>query len=837
MRYLPKSDEERRQMLAEIGAKSIDDLFSSIPAEYRLERDLTVPRQQAESEIVEYFRAAGQKNATDYASFLGAGAYRHYRPVIIDALVQRGEFLTSYTPYQAEITQGTLQAIFEFQTMIAELTGMDVANASMYDGSTGAAEAVMMAVRVTGRSKAVVAATVHPEYREVLATYATHQGLPTTLVGYDAETGRVDLKALDAAVTEETAAVLIQSPNFFGVIEDIPAIAQIAHAKGALLIVSIAEAVSLGIVRPPVEADIVAMEAQSFGVALSYGGPFCGVIAAKEQFVRQMPGRLAGQTVDGAGNRGFVLTLATREQHIRREKATSNICTNQALVALMATIFLAVYGKEGIRELAEHNLAKADYAAKTLGSQPGAKLRFKGAPRFHEFVLQTDESPAAWSRRLLENKIVGGIELSRWYPELHNCTLWCATEVVTARTDRHGGQGAGGPSGGGVRGRWQRPRIPIPAPTPSARFARTRRRTKRCSSRSRRRASAPTSCRRSTCPPSTPPSCLAPRDAKQPGLLPELSEIEIIRHFTRLSTWNYAIDLGMYPLGSCTMKYNPRVNEFVARIEGLAEAHPYRPESLAQGILEIFDLLQRCLLDITGMDAITLQPAAGAHGEFTGILLTRAWHESQGNPRKKVLIPDSAHGTNPATAAIVGYAVENLKSNADGGIDLEALARQVDGETAALMLTNPSTLGVFESQIHKIADILHAKGALALHGRRQHERAGRQSAARRLRRGRNAPEPAQNLLHAPRRRWARLRPRGLQGVSRAVPPHPSPGPRRKGREALPRCGRLGRHQCRADGRRLPATLSRTNSQTRWRACRRYRSFAAPPAWRAAALGI
>ncbi len=197
-----------------------------------------------------------------------------------------------------------------------------------------------------------------------------------------------------------------------------------------------------------------------------------------------------------------------------------------------------------------------------------------------------------------------------------------------------------------------------------------------------------------------------------PGLLPELCEIEIIRHFTRLSTWNYAIDLGMYPLGSCTMKYNPRVNELVARIEGLAEAHPYRPESLAQGILEIIDLLQRCLLDITGMDAITLQPAAGAHGEFTGILLVRAWHESQGNPRKKILIPDSAHGTNPATAAICGYAVENLKSNADGGIDLEALARQVDDETAALMLTNPSTLGVFESQIHKIADILHAKGAL-----------------------------------------------------------------------------------------------------------------------------
>src|SRR5579863_3022029 len=209
-----------------------------------------------------------------------------------------------------------------------------------------------------------------------------------------------------------------------------------------------------------------------------------------------------------------------------------------------------------------------------------------------------------------------------------------------------------------------------------------------------------------------PATLLGAAHRKTPGLLPELSEIEIIRHFTRLSTWNYAIDLGMYPLGSCTMKYNPRVNEFVSRIEGLADAHPYRPDSLAQGVLEVIDLLQRCLIEITGMDAITLQPAAGAHGEFTGILLTRAWHESQGNPRRKVLIPDSAHGTNPATAAICGYSVENLKANAEGGIDLEALTRQVDGDTAALMLTNPSTLGVFENEIHRIADILHARGAL-----------------------------------------------------------------------------------------------------------------------------
>jgi glycine dehydrogenase subunit 1 len=431
MRYLPKSPAERVEMLEVIGAPSIDKLFEVIPEEYRLTRDLDIPRQYGESEIIEYFKAAASKNAVGYASFLGAGCYRHYKPVIIDSLVQRGEFLTSYTPYQAEYTQGTLQAIFEFQTMICELTGMDVANASMYDGSTGAAEAVMMAARVTGRHKSVVASSVHPEYREVMTTYAQHQGLPSTTVGYDPETGRVDLAALEAAITEETACVLVQSPNFFGVIEDIPAIADIAHAKGALLIVSIAEAVSLGIVKPPVEADIVSLEAQSFGVAISYGGPYCGVIATKEKYLRQMPGRLAGQTTDADGNRGFVLTLSTREQHIRREKATSNICTNQALVALMATIFLTVYGKEGIRDLAIHNLAKADFAAKTLAAQPGAKLLFAGSPRVNEFVLQTTEAPSELNARLLEQKIIGGVDLSRWYPELGNATLWCATELNT----------------------------------------------------------------------------------------------------------------------------------------------------------------------------------------------------------------------------------------------------------------------------------------------------------------------------------------------------------------------------------------------------------------------
>ena len=415
-------------MLAAIGARSIDDLFAPIPAEYRLQRDLKVPRQMAESEIVDWFRQRSQENGIEYTSFLGAGAYLHYRPVIIDALISRGEFLTAYTPYQAEVAQGTLQAIFEFQTMICELTGMEVANASMYDGSTGSAEAAMMAVRLTGRNSVVVARSVHPEYREVLTTYATHQGMPVSLVGFD-QNGRVNLKELETAITDQTACVLIQSPNFFGTIEDVSAIAGIAHKRGALLVVSIAEAVSLGIVEPPRDADIVAMEAQSFGVPVGFGGPYCGVIATRERFVRQMPGRLAGQTVDRNGKRGFVLTLATREQHIRREKATSNICTNQALVALMVNIFMTVYGKVGLKELAKQNLAKAAYAAGQFGKH--AKILFAGAPRFNEFVVETSEEPRVINGRLLGHKIVGGLPLGRFFPELGNAALWCCTEMTT----------------------------------------------------------------------------------------------------------------------------------------------------------------------------------------------------------------------------------------------------------------------------------------------------------------------------------------------------------------------------------------------------------------------
>src|ERR1051326_4524927 len=397
-------------MLDSCGAASAEDLFSHLPAPVRLNRPLNLAPGISEYEIVQYFRDRADENANGYASFLGAGVYHHFRPVLVDTVVARGAFLTSYTPYQAEIGQGTLTAIFELPTMICQLTGMDVANASMYDGSTALPEAAMMAVRATGKGRVLIAKSVHPEYREVLHTYAKYQGMPVEEFGYQAEAGSIDLEDLERKLDDRTGAVIVQSPNFFGAVEPVKQAAEMAHRCGALLVMLFTEAVSLGILEPPADADIVAGELQSFAISPCYGGPFAGVIATKEKFIRQMPGRLVGQTRDSRGNRAFCLTLATREQHIRREKATSNICTNQALIALMATVFMTVYGKQGLRELAEQNLAKAHYLASKV--EPRFRGRF-----FNEFVAKVDD-PEALNRALLRRKIIGGLPLGKFYPEL-----------------------------------------------------------------------------------------------------------------------------------------------------------------------------------------------------------------------------------------------------------------------------------------------------------------------------------------------------------------------------------------------------------------------------------
>jgi glycine dehydrogenase subunit 1 len=442
MRYLPNSDSDRAAMLKATGRSSVEELFDRIPEELRLQGPLNLPGPLSEPEILEYFRQAARRSAAEYVSLLGAGAYTHYVPVAVNALLSRSEFFTAYTPYQAEIAQGTLQAMFEFQTLMTQLTGMEVANASLYDGSTATTEAVLMALRITRRNRVLVARTVHPEYCQVLKTFIRHQGTELEQLPYE-ESGQLDLSRLESALNAATAAVVVQSPNFFGVLEPAAQIAEAVHRSGALLIVTIAEPLSLAVVKPPCEADIVCGEAQSFGVGVAFGGPYLGFLTAKEKFLRQMPGRLVGQTVDKEGRRGFVLTLATREQHIRREKATSNICTNQSLCALAATIYLSLLGKNGLKKLGELNLAKAHYAAQQLAAIPGVITPFR-APHFNEFVVRPRCDADELLADLQKAKIIGGLNLERFYPELRNHLLVCVTETVsreaidrTVETYRH----------------------------------------------------------------------------------------------------------------------------------------------------------------------------------------------------------------------------------------------------------------------------------------------------------------------------------------------------------------------------------------------------------------
>ena len=430
MRYIPNTDANCRQMLDAIGVRSVDDLFDDIPAAVRLKRPLRVPPALSEADLTTHLRALAARNADAdrYSSFLGAGCYDHFSPAIIGHLISRGEFLTAYTPYQPEISQGTLQAIYEYQTLICQLTGMEVSNASMYEGASATAEAILMAYRLTGRDQVVLARSLHPEYRQVTRTYAQQINLTFGEAGYTPG-GTVDVKQAKALLNNRVACLVVQNPNFFGAIEDLAELAEAAHAVGALLVVAVAEPISLGLLKPPGEcgADIVAGEGQGLGVPMSFGGPFLGFFAAQEKYVRQMPGRLVGATEDRDGRAGYVLTLATREQHIRREKATSNICTSEALVALIATIYMETLGKNGMREVALQNLNKAAHAKERLAKVKGCAIRFSG-PTFNEFVVQVKRKPAGVLKDLLKRQIIGGFDLSRFYPELSDCLLVCVTE-------------------------------------------------------------------------------------------------------------------------------------------------------------------------------------------------------------------------------------------------------------------------------------------------------------------------------------------------------------------------------------------------------------------------
>ncbi len=437
MRFIPHTEQDIREMLETVGIQNVDELFAGIPTELRLgNKALKLPSALSESEIVATLRQMQKRNpdAEEVTTFLGAGAYRHYTPALIGSLVLRGEFATSYTPYQPEVSQGTLQAIFEFQTMIAMLTGMDLANASMYDGASALAEAVLMAHRINKKNEFLIARAVHPEYRQTTETYLRGADHRSIEVPFDS-TGKTDLEFIRANLNDKTSAVVLQSPNFFGVVEEYETLGKELAERDVLLIVNVAEPLSLGILKPPGErgADIVVGEAQSFGLPVSYGGPYAGFFTTREKFLRQMPGRVAGETIDRTGRRSFVLTLSTREQHIRRERATSNICTNQGLCALAVTVYLAVMGKQGLRELALLNLRKADYLKNKLSKVSGFEIQFS-ADTFNEIVLKCPRSANEIRDALLEHKILAGLPLGEYYPELADSLLLCATEVNTVES-------------------------------------------------------------------------------------------------------------------------------------------------------------------------------------------------------------------------------------------------------------------------------------------------------------------------------------------------------------------------------------------------------------------
>ena len=429
MAYIANTPDDTRVMLEAIGLDSIEQLFEMIPREYRLDRPLDVAPALSEFELTQQISGllARNRGADQRVCFLGAGSYDHFIPAVVDALASRGEFYTSYTPYQPEASQGTLQATFEYQTLIAQLTGMDVSNASLYDGGSAVTEAALMAMAVTRRfGRVVVAGSVHPEHRQILATYLEH--LDPEVVTVPTLDGKVDAEAVSRAVTADTAAVVIQQPNFFGELEDVDAVAKAAHDQGATLIASV-DPISLGLLRRPdaYGADVVVAEGQGLGNPTSFGGPYLGILACRQEYLRKMPGRIVGETTDRNGKRCWVLTLQTREQHIRREKATSNICTNQGLLALRASIYLAAMGPSGLRQAAEQSMRKAHYAAETLSAVRGLELAFPG-PFFKEFVIRCSKDPRTLLTEVGRLGYHGGVWLGRWYPELADCILVAVTE-------------------------------------------------------------------------------------------------------------------------------------------------------------------------------------------------------------------------------------------------------------------------------------------------------------------------------------------------------------------------------------------------------------------------
>lgn len=710
--FVPMTAADRQHMLDVIGVNDVDDLFADIPADYR-NPQLDLPPALSEHDVVTHMGHVAAMNVSADAapSFLGGGFARHYVPNAVGAIISRGEFLTPYTPYQPEASQGILQALFEFQTVVCELTGMDAANTGMYDGASGLAEAALMACRLTRRRTVAVHESVSPLYRAALETYVGAQEITV-------------VDGIDDAADGEPACLIIQQPTYDGLIDDNPdALADAIHERGGLLVVAV-EPVSLALIRPPGEygADIVVAEGQPLGIALGFGGPGVGFFACKNEYLRQMPGRIVGRSVDADGRDAFVLTLQTREQHIRREKATSNICTAETLAAIAVAVHTAALGPQGLREVAFSCYQATHNAARRISRLPGFSIYGgEDALFIKEFVVECPVPPADVNRRLWEDHgIIGGIDISDRVP---NGLLLCITETsTTSDIDRLVGALAGiagvsdekasqddagatsladwpavetAPAGDGLIlaiGDTNEKHVPLLLDV---------------SRPARRGVTTPVP----AVPPVEPP--LPESTLRKQLLLPEISELDVVRYFTRISQSNYAVDTTFYPLGSCTMKYNPRVNETVAGMPGFANAHPYLPPEVCAGTLGALYSLQEMLASVVGMDATSLAPSAGAHGELTGMLLFRAYHRSRNDSKRTVVLsPDSSHGTNPASAAMAGFTLVTVPTDPVGNVDMEALKSVLGPEVAGIMLTMPTTLGLFDPKTAEICQLVHEAGGL-----------------------------------------------------------------------------------------------------------------------------
>ena len=717
MQFAPHTPDDVAAMLAAVGVDTLDALFGHLPDQVRPTVPLDLPDGRSEDEVLRYLQSLADDNDVDVVCFAGGGSYDHAVPAIVPALTSRGELLTSYTPYQPEVSQGMLQALFEYQTVISQLCGLPVSNASLYDGASAVAEAVSMACAATGRARVAVSQAVDAPTRAVLHTYGHPLGRTQTLLHADDDRGDTPVVEVDGDV----AAVVVAQPNAHGVVEDVRGWARAAHAAGAKLVVKL-EPTAVGVLATPGSqgADIVVGEGQPLGQGLQGGGPTFGFLACTDDQVRRLPGRVVGETVDREGRRGYVMTLRTREQDIRRERATSNICTNQTLCAVAALIYLSWLGPQGARRAGA--VLPRPHPARRTTARRGARRPGRGTRSGAEGVpvaaghLRRRRGGAGVARPGLPGRSGPARRPLRRgrHGRRHR-----AAHRRRGRGARHGARGcprrapgrAGRAATGAAarRGRGRRhgrrrelgvPVIGGTQPEPLL-FER---------SRPGRRAGRL---------PALDVPAVEPEDAlpgvelaDAPPALPEVSELQLVRHLTRLSHRNHGIDVGPYPLGSCSMKYNPRLAEAAAALPGFRGAHPFAPDATVQGSLRALWELERWLAELTGLDAATFQPAAGAHGELCGLMVIRAYHERQGDPRQVVIVPDSAHGTNPASAAMCGYDVVTVPSDDRGLVDVDALAGLADDRVAALMLTNPNTVGLFEVDIVRIAQIMREVGAL-----------------------------------------------------------------------------------------------------------------------------